>query len=192
MGYHRAGFEVVGVDINPQPHYPFEFHQADALVYLSTLGGPRTRRDFDAIHASPPCQHYSVTHTIHATYKYPDLVAPVRALLGLSGLPYVIENVPNAPLMDPIVLCGEMFGLGFIRHRLFESNWTLARPAHVAHRRPGDSYMTIAGHWSGIADGREAMGIEWMSRDELSQAISPAYTEWIGAQLMASVLQVAA
>lgn len=200
MGYHRAGFEVVGVDIKPQPHYPFEFHQGDALAWLEQVVMDRQHPEwllerFDAIHASPPCQHYSVTHAVHADRIYPDLIDPVRQLLVATGIPYVIENVPNAPLVDPVVLCGEMFGLGVIRHRLFEANWPLDQPAHVVHRdggttavgcskRPGDAYMTIAGHWSGIANGRDAMGIDWMSRDELSQAIPPAYTEWIGTHLM--------
>jgi site-specific DNA-cytosine methylase len=115
MGYHRAGFEVVGVDIAPQPHYPFEFHQGDALEYLAAHG-----HEFDAIHASPPCQRYSSIQRITKNkHKWPDLVDPVRQLLIKSGKPYVIENVQGAPLRVDAFMCGSMFGLGMIRHRIF-------------------------------------------------------------------------
>jgi DNA (cytosine-5)-methyltransferase 1 len=111
MGYHRAGFDVVGVDIRPQLRYPFEFVQADALTFPPD--------GFDAIHASPPCQRFSTTASLH-TAKYPDLIEPTRRLLAATGLPYVIENVVGAPLVSPIRLCGSSFGLGVRRHRLFE------------------------------------------------------------------------
>jgi DNA (cytosine-5)-methyltransferase 1 len=190
MGYSRAGFEVVGVDIKPQPHYPFEFHQADALEYVAEHG-----REFDAIHASPPCQAYAITNNIWKKRDaYPMLIEPTRDLLVASGLPYVIENVPGAPLIDPVILCGDMFGLRVIRHRLFESSVFMLHPVHVKHtarasygRTPKNGeHFTISGHFGDVAGGRKAMGIDWMTRDELAQAIPPAYTEWIGAQLIAA------
>ena len=193
MGYHRAGFEVVGVDINPQPHYPFEFHQADALAY--PLDG------FDVIHASPPCQSYAITNNIwkKAAGHYPDLVEPTRALLAATGLPYVIENVPGAPLVNPVTLCGASFGLRVYRHRLFESNVFLmasGHPRHVARASYGrtpkaDEFFTISGHFGDVEGGRRAMGIDWMTRQELSQSIPPAYTEWIGRQLIAALERAA-
>lgn len=198
VGYHRAGFEVVGVDIKPQPHYPFEFHQDDAMTY--PLDG------FDAIHASPPCQAYSLANNIHGRGDHPMLIPAVREALVATGLPYVIENVPRAPLINPVTLCGLTFGLNVKRHRLFESNvFMLAQPC-TGHK--GDWLLVFGhtvlerGHQSGVAKGggpvihrrhvaadrgREAMGIDWMNRDELSQAIPPAYTEWIGRQLLASL-----
>ena len=116
MGYSRAGFEVVGVDIAPQKHYPFEFHQADALEYLAQHGA-----EFDAIHASPPCQRYSaITHAKRTENNYPDLIPSTREALIKCDRPYVIENVPRAPLINPLILCGTMFDLHVIRHRLFE------------------------------------------------------------------------
>src|ERR1035437_665181 len=118
MGYHRAGFEVVGVDIKPQPHYPFEFHQGDALTY--PLEG------FDAYHASPPCQRFSAMQMIHHNQEvWPDLVDPIRQRLIATRKPYVIENVPATPLRVDLMLCGTMFGLRMPRHRIFESNITM-------------------------------------------------------------------
>ncbi len=132
MGYHRAGFEVVGVDIAPQPHYPFEFHQMDALAVMSDdwIANPAhnpTPLDFDAIHGSPPCQHFTRyrNNVKDITDRYADLLAPVRASLVESGLPYVIENVEGSPLVEPTTLCGSMFDLDVRRHRLFETNWNL-------------------------------------------------------------------
>lgn len=195
VGYHRAGFEVVGVDINPQPHYPFEFHQADAMTY--PLEG------FDVIHASPPCQHYSACRAIYscAGKEYPDLVAPVRDRLIATGKPFVIENVEGAPLKNYMMLCGSMFeGLRVYRHRLFECNPFLVFPPATCshhHKLPKqfgeyhslreDNFITCAGHNFKAEDGRIAMGIDWMTRDELAQAIPPAYTEWIGRQLMGAL-----
>lgn len=202
MGYHRAGFEVIGVDINPQPHYPFEFHQADALTY--PLDG------FDAIHASPPCQGYSRMRHLPwlAGKEYPLLIEPMRRRLVPPGVPYVIENVEDAPLeREPsligahgILLCGTMFGLPIYRHRPFESNVLLIQPEHPRHVRvitPGRMLGNrgrvtawqgeggVEGHPGNVARVRLAMGIDWMTGGELSQAIPPAYTEWIGHQLMA-------
>ena len=133
MGYYRAGFdEVVGVDIKKMPDYPFEFHKGDALEFLAEHG-----TEFDAIHASPPCQHYATLNTGNNAnhHDHPDLVSATREGLLATGRPYVIENVPTAPLIDPIVLCGEMFSLAVIRHRKFE-----LFPSHrtaPAHQAPG-------------------------------------------------------
>jgi len=192
MGYHRAGFDVVGVDINPQPRYPFEFQQADALTF--DLSG------FDAIHASPPCQAYTVLGGREDLSHYPDLVDAVRERLQASGKPWIIENVPGAPLRDPITLCGAMFGLRSYRHRLFESSVRLIAPPHPRHavrvNRRGENrrehwanggFITITGD-VGVYCGPEAMGIDWMSGNELSQAIPPAYTEYLGRQLMAALM----
>jgi DNA (cytosine-5)-methyltransferase 1 len=185
-GYARAGFEVVGVDINPQPNYPFEFHQADALTF--PLDG------FAAIAASPPCQRYSAMSACRVGLAdgYPDLVGAMRDRFSGLGKPWVIENVPGSPLIKPIVLCGQMFGLDLYRHRLFESNLPLAVPPHGAHIMPASraghwtpgTIMSVAGHVSPIAHARQVMGIDWMTRAELAEAIPPAYTEYIGHQLM--------
>jgi DNA (cytosine-5)-methyltransferase 1 len=187
MGYSRTGFDVVGVDIRPQPRYPFEFIQADALEVFAEL-------EFDAIHASPPCQAYTMAQRIRGR-EHADLVAPTRDLLKATGLPYVIENVPGAPLIDPVVLEGQMFdGLRTQRKRWFETNWPLdvpflrgPRPASQAKmgRKPkSHEWFQVVGNTSDADGARAAMGIDWMNRNELSQAIPPAYTELIGHQLM--------
>jgi C-5 cytosine-specific DNA methylase len=195
MGYHRAGFEVVGVDIDPQPNYPFEFHQADAMMY--PLDG------FDVIHASPPCQSYSDLAKRNGNgHAWPRLVTPTRERLVEWGLPYVIENVdPCEDLIDPIRLCGTMFdGLRVIRHRLFESNIELDTPEHGRHplvfthdKRKAHygkldqnvSFVQVTGGGNAtIANKGAAMGIDWMTGRELNEAIPPAYTEWLGFQLL--------
>lgn len=187
MGYHRAGFDVVGVDIEPQPNYPFEFVQADAIEYLLKDGNR-----FDVIHASPPCQAYSNAARIMKR-KHPDMIEAVRD--AMPAKPWVIENVEGSPLIDPITLCGYTFGLRTYRHRLFESSVWLTAPKHREHDkrstkmgRPPKSgeMMHIVGNFSGVADARAAMGIDWMTRDELREAIPPAYTEWIGRQLLSA------
>jgi DNA (cytosine-5)-methyltransferase 1 len=195
-GYHRAGFDVVGVDINPQRHYPFEFHQADALTF--PLDG------FDAVHASPPCQAYSQSAQSQraAGKQYPDLLGPTRAALQAAGLPWAIENVPGAPMRPDFRLCGCQFGLELRRERWFEVSWPasqLAAPCYHPH-----PVVSVAGHgtpaWARrqlgynptIAHYRAAMGIDWMNRDELSQAIPPAYTEYIGGQMLAHIKEAAA
>jgi DNA (cytosine-5)-methyltransferase 1 len=188
MGYHRAGFEVVGIDIDPQPHYPFELHQGDALKYLL-----EHHHEFDAFHASPPCQAWTLAQRIQGN-EHPDFVTATRSAFELIGKPWVIENVEGAPLRSPITVCGASFpGLRVYRHRLFESNVPLTAPPHRAHtapirkmgRRPEPGeFMHVVGNFSGAALAREAMGIDWMTRDELREAIPPAYTEHIGRQLI--------
>ena len=148
-GYAKAGFEVVGVDLHPQPRYPFEFHQADAMTF--DLSG------FDAIHASPPCQAYTVLGGREDLSHYPDLVDAVRERLQAAGVPWIIENVPGAPLRDPITLCGAMFGLRSYRHRLFESSVQLAPPPHPKHEvrvnRRGENRRE---HWAPGASSAKA------------------------------------
>lgn len=200
MGYSRAGFEVVGIDIDPQPRFPFEFIQADALEldmdYIRT---------FDAVHASPPCQSYSdLAKRNGNAHMWPRLIEPVRAMLEESGLPYIIENVEGAPLLDPVKLCGTMFPpLRVLRHRLFESNIDLTVPAHGKHplvfthdkrkRHYGQldqdtSFVQVTGGGNcSIANAKAAMGIDWMNKHELNESIPPAFTEHLGHQLMAVV-----
>jgi DNA (cytosine-5)-methyltransferase 1 len=195
MGYHRAGFDVVGVDIAPQPHYPFEFHQGDALDWLRWLDGALD--DVTVVHASPPCQAYSAMSSCRPGLRdtYERLIPAVRGLLDIWGGPYVIENVTGADLITPTTLCGQMFGLELYRHRLFESSFCIYAPPHprhvvpasrAGHWKPG-TIMSVAGHVAPIAKACEVMGIDWMNRDELTEAIPPAYTEFIGAQLLAHI-----
>ena len=204
MGYHRAGFDVVGVDLSPQPRYPFTFIQADALEYLDGFTDPNHELAdaFDAIHASPPCQRYSQATRVHGQAvidSHPDLLAPTRARLIASGLPYIIENVPDAPMLGAMELCGSMFGLEVRRHRIFEGVVPMMAPASCDHSQPA---VPVYGHTgaganrgrerargrsNGVADWRRAMGIEWMTVNELAEAIPPAYTEWLGAYLFDAV-----
>jgi DNA (cytosine-5)-methyltransferase 1 len=203
-GYHQAGFEVVGVDIDPQPNYPFEFVQADALTL-----DPRFLASFDVIHASPPCQSYSdLARRNRNGHMWPRLVEPVREMLRASGRPYVIENVEGAPLLDPVVLCGTMFPkLRVIRHRLFESNVPMLAPAHQRHplvfthdkrkRHYGmldqdSSFVQVTGGGNcSIANARDAMGINWMKKSELNESIPPAYTKYLGKQIRSHILAAA-
>lgn len=213
MGYHRAGFDVIGVDVKPQPHYPFPFVQADALDFLRLLSWLELQQ-YAAIHASPPCPRYSAAQHLHGNgADHPDLIAPTRDALRASGLPYVIENVPRAPLLDPVVICGRALGLGVKRHRLFETTFpVLVPPCPEGHdgdwisvfgdgaltRTPRGGQARIDGkhNGKGAHDGRVhvphaqakiAMGIDWMNRDELSDAIPPDYTELVGAQLLSTL-----
>jgi DNA (cytosine-5)-methyltransferase 1 len=191
VGYARAGFEVAGVDIRVQHRYPyFELTQGDALAVLRDLD---YLDGFDAIHASPPCQAYSRTKSLHSN-KHPDLLAETRELLIASGKPYVIENVLGAPMHNPHTLCGAMFdGLLVYRHRLFETSFPYTPPSHPQHvapqnemgeqPRPGE-FIHVVGNFIDVEAGKAAMGIDWMSRDELVLAIPPAYTEDIGRQLI--------
>ncbi|MGH3859973.1 DNA cytosine methyltransferase [Actinokineospora sp.] len=196
-GYHAAGFDVVGVDIEPQPHYPFPFIHADALTV--DLSG------FDVIAASPPCQAFSQATPTHRRDAHPDLVAPIRQRLidavAMPGGPwaYVIENVPGAPLIDPVTVCGDTLRLGVRRHRLFESNVVLhgtpchhdrsaaAVPVYGSYgQRSGRKPLDVEGETSPTTEqARAAMGIDWMPWPALTQAIPPAFTFWLGAQLIA-------
>ena len=265
VGYHRAGFdEIVGVDIAPQPRYPFEFVHADALEYLAEHG-----HDYEAIHASPPCQGYSIMHNLPwlRGREYPLLILPTIEMLEALGKPYVVENVMGARHGSKTVqkrgleahglkagwLCGTMFGLPFYRHRLFATNWFWLAPGHPRHKLnlhprseqyiyggtvkglPGgaagldvkprenpvnstwrqyhDGHKAVVfpdgtkqnkgcgallawqgngaqangvgiGHAKGWRLAAEAMGIDWMKRKELTQAIPPVFTEFIGRQLL--------
>ncbi|HEY5574063.1 MAG TPA: hypothetical protein VIK64_13660 [Anaerolineales bacterium] len=254
MGYSQAGWEVVGVDLEPQKHYPFEFHQADAFEYLAEHW-----QEFDAIHGSPICKGYSVMNNLPwlKGKEYPLQILPLREALNAIGKPYVIENVMGARFgakglakrgleahgMQAGWLCGTMFGLPFYRHRLFETNWFYLQPGHPKHQRvilrrrdsgerqhvmvyaansgagigSGPEYRTKrggplphntgetrvmavrnlencqgngaqaagvgVGHAKGWRLAAEAMGIDWMNREELTQAIPPAYTKFIGEAL---------
>lgn len=199
-GYQRAGFEVIGVDVKAQPRYCGDrFIQADALGFMEGLlyfGFAHNLRleFFDAIHASPPCQAYSVVTRDKS--GHPDLVAAVRELLIATGLPYVIENVPGAPLIDPVTICGSSLGLRVRRHRLFETNWPLMAPPcmHAAQGQPvgvygeGSSKGQKRGKKASTeAEVLEVMGMPWADRKTATQAIPPAYTELIGGQLLAHI-----
>ncbi len=175
MGYHRAGFEVVGVDHLAQKHYPFEFHQADAFDYLRDHG-----HEFDVIHASPPCQAYSrATAWRGKRESHPDLIGKTLALLSATRLPWIIENVPDAPIEGHFVLCGSMFGLRIRRHRYFLTSWNgFSLLPQCDHRN------LLSFEHKGERTYGDAMGCQWMTRDEHRQAIPPAYTEWIGKRLM--------
>lgn len=200
MGYSRAGFEVVGVDIKPQPRYPFQ------MVVANALQPPFDLRAFDAIHASPPCQAYTSMRSLgkgvgkHAE----DLLGVTRDLLNVAAIPWVIENVPGAPVQLAIMLCGSMFGLNVRRHRLFETSFGCLGPTTCEHRpgalavygdHPEDAFIHGKRMPQGsvkraptIEAARSAMGIDWMVWREITQAIPPAYTEYIGKQLMRQIL----
>lgn len=194
MGYYQAGFDVTGVDIEPQPHYPFKFIQADATkLDIEFL------KEFDLLSASPPCQNYSELNSIHKK-KYPALIEPIREMFIKSGRPYVIENVEGAPLINPIRLCGSSFGLRVQRHRLFETSFFfLAPPCNhewqnknkifdiYEHGRWFKSGVArVYGHGGGKAKEQwgKAMGIDWMTTAELAEAIPPAYAKFIGEQFL--------
>lgn len=199
VGYERAGFRVIGVDIEPRPRYPHTFVQADALTYVRWLVETGLIHRFVFVHASPPCQAYcSLTKGTHKnrTHTHPELYEPTRDLLATTGVPYVIEN-PAA--RADLVLCGERFGLGVIRHRNFElGDWSTPQPAHVKHRgrvrgwRHGEyfdgPYIAAYGDGGGkatVPEMQEAMGIDWTDvRGELTEAIPPAYTEFIGRRFL--------
>ena len=210
MGYHWAGFEVVGVDIKPQPRYPFLFVQDDALAFLATVIDEPAGwwgNGFDAIHASPPCQAFTFAKVIQGN-DHPDLLTPTRELLNQTGLPWVIENVPGAPMRRDLILCGTQFGLeadGFEvrRHRWFEFGdpekmvplvppcWHRLPPIYGSGHSQDNPHKAKYG-FCGAATCKAAMGVEWMNRNEQAQAIPPAYTELIGHQLMAHIKQGAA
>lgn len=188
-GYHRAGFDVLGVDIVNRPNYPYDFVKADAIDFLADVRSG----DFDAIHASPPCQAFSITGNLaRAQGKQAsgiDLVDVTRDELVRIGRPYIIENVPGAPLHDPLILCGSMFGLKVRRHRLFETSFFTMQPEcdHRGQGRPvgvygskGDSIPQGGKTAETLDEASEAMGIDWMPWRSLVLAIPPAYTEHIG------------
>lgn len=184
MGYHRAGFDIVGVDLREQPRYPFRFVQGNALAPPFRFG------DFDAIHASPPCQAHTALKTMWNARQYSDFITATREMLQASGVPWVIENVEGAPLRSPAKLCGTMFDLGvgdaeLRRHRLFEASFWIRQNLACHHRKRtigvygGGHGVSLHRHAKGqpcfTADQeRAAMGIDWMTVDELSQAIPPA------------------
>lgn len=191
MGYHRAGFEVTGVDIKHGKRYPFKYLRLNVMELQ-----PSDLAEYDLIHASPPCQTHSITRNLRIaqgkqTDKL-DLIEPTRALLQASGKPYVIENVPGAPLFKPILLCGSAFDLKVRRHRLFESNLELKGTVcdHKKQGRPVGVYGSMRDEIpsggktaESIEQAREAMGIDWMIWGELVEAIPPVYTEYLGRQV---------
>lgn len=187
MGLHQAGFDVTGVDINPQPNYPFKFIQADALTF--DLSG------YDLIWASPPCQAFTLANRIQHN-EHPNLIPQIRQRLIQSSTPYIIENVVGAPLIEPIMLCGSMFeGLGVYRHRLFETSFKVDQPFHPEHinrvakmgRPPkSDEFMHVVGNFSGVSQARKAMGMNWTNRNEMSQAIPPAYANYLANKFIES------
>ena len=197
-GYQLAGFEVVGVDIKKQKRYPYEFIQADCLELMKDMD---FLRSFDVITASPPCQTHSITqHLRNAQGKSTDkidLIPQTREALVASGKPYVIENVPGSPLINPIRMCGSAFGLKVRRHRLFESNIQLTSSIcnHKEQGKPVGIYGSMrdeipkGGHTAkSIEQAREAMGIDWMIWGELVEAIPPVYTETIGKQILSMIV----
>ena len=201
MGLHRAGFEVVGIDISIQKHYPFKFIQGNALT--ADLSG------YDFVWASPPCQRWTVSQNASKNRDaHPDLIAPVRAKLQAWGGPWIMENVVGAPLLNPTMLCGLALGLKVKRHRLFESNRFLLAPPCGGHdqdyyllqgrevrnrvRMGADPKGTRCGLRVATSIGRDAMGIDWMTRAEMSEAIPPAYSEFLGRQVIAALTPPAA
>lgn len=170
------------------PTNPHRFVQADALEYLV-----KHADSFDAVHASPPCQSFSRTKSLHSN-QYPDLIAPLRAILEDWGGPYVIENVPSAPLVNTMLLCGTMFDLRMYRHRLFEANFPIKRLKHPIHRASAgplgrksapDEFLQLVGNFVGIEEARAEMKMPWATRAGISEAIPPAYSEYVGGQLKA-------
>lgn len=192
VGLWLAGFDVVGVDVHSQPRYPFVFHQDDALLH--------SLDDFDFIWASPPCQAHCALNRMHNAKRHTSLIAPIRERVIASKRPYIIENVPGAPLISPITLCGTMFDLGtnvaeLRRHRLFESNVSLS-VRQCRHGRKARVIGVYGGHGRDrrrvtntqdftVAERAQAMGIYWMTGTELSQAIPPAYSHFLGKQIIA-------
>ncbi|WP_233289056.1 DNA cytosine methyltransferase [Kitasatospora sp. MBT63] len=173
MGYHLAGFDVVGVDKEPMPSYPFTFVQGDALDFVADHGP-----EFDLIHGSWPCQHFArVTAWRGNRADHPDLLTPGRKVMQATGRPYVIENLPEAPLRPDYVLCGSQFGLRVRRHRLFETSWGPCGDLLPPCWHPASLLSFEHKEERAYAD---AMGCTWMSAKEARQAVPPAYTELIG------------
>jgi len=187
--YQRFGFYVVGVDNRPQPHYiGDEFYQADALEYCAAHGA-----EFDAIHASPPCQKYG--KLVHLSGDHPMLIPQVRELLVKMGKPYIIENTNRAPLINPIMLTAAMFGMNILRDRLFECNFFVPfelspvplPPVKMGRPVATGEVLQPVGHFSNVQYAREQMGIDWMTGRELSQAIPPIYIEYLCPYLLKAI-----
>ena len=202
MGYHLAGFDVIGVDIEPQPRFPFTFYQDDALAVLRKIIQSNWRPA--AIHASFPCQLFcQLSPATGHRDKHPDLVTPGRPLLEATGVPWVIENVPRAPLRDPVIFCGPSFGLEVIRHRAFEpgGGFRLTAPP-CSHKHGGVADGTYIAFYPSRRtapgrrrpprnlerDYRSAMGVDWMTMKQMRQAIPPAYTRHVGEQMLRKLL----
>lgn len=189
-GYEQAGFNVTGVDIEPQDKHRGRFIQSDAIEFVRKYG-----HLYDVIHASPPCQQYTKsTKQFRKTGKrYDELIELTRQELIKTGKPYIIENVPDSPLINPIELCGAMFGLRTYRHRLFESNMNLVAPLHPVHdakntkmgRKPAQGeFIQYVGHFSGVKEVQEMTGLYWLGQYELAQSIPPQYTKFLGEQVI--------
>jgi len=199
-GYTDAGFYVIGIDINPQPRYPYLFIQADVLAFLAEFAA-WVAEHVTLVDASPPCQAHSRAWKIQQR-QHPRLIAPTRELIIATGRPYVIENVEEArsELLEPVLLCGAMFpGLHTYRHRLLEAGgWTLTAPEHPEHLHPtvkmgrplreGDWYHAV-GNFSNVPYVKADMGVPWMSRDGIRECIPPAYTRHVGAQFLARLAE---
>ena len=194
-GYEQAGFEVTGIDIAPQPKHRGAFIQADAIEYLKAHW-----HEYDVIHASPPCQAYSMASMQFRIVgkEYVDLIEITRAELIKTGKPYIIENVPGSPLINPIELCGAMFGMRTYRHRLFESNFLIIPPAHPKHIAPNakmgrpvkdGEFIQYVGHFPGVKLVQEMTGLHWLGQKELAQSIPPQYTKFIGEQIIKQLPQ---
>lgn len=189
-GYELAGFDVTGVDNENQPKHRGKFIQGDAIEFLK-----QNWKHFDAIHASPPCQEYSLSSKQFRLKgrKYIELIEATRVEVLKTGLPYVMENVPDAPLINPIILCGAMFNMKTYRHRAFESNFKIVVPEHPEHTAPNakmgrkpreGEFIQYVGHFSGVKKVQEMTGLHWLGQYELAQSIPPQYTEFIGRQLI--------
>ena len=193
-GLQRAGFHVTGIDLKRQPRYC-----GDAFIQADALNPPVDIRQFDFVWASPPCQRYTALKSVFDSSKYEDLVEPVRLMLTKSGVQFVMENVVGAPLRVDLMLCAAAFGLRSYRHRIFEANFFLCGMEHPKHKTPvnrrkknrrehwdAGGFVTVVGD-IGSYVGPEAMGIDWMTGNELSQAIPPVYSEYIAHQFLAQV-----
>jgi len=197
MGYHQAGFDVLGIDSVFQPRFPFDFIQRDALDFLHEGLRSPVWNMVDAIHASPPCQRHSRMSNCRPGLAdgYPALIEQTREVLERTGLPYVIENVEGAPLREPVTLCAWSFGRDLYRHRLFETNWPLRQPPHRVHVKPSSkaghwepgTVMSVAGNCTPVGHAREIMEIDWCRRSELAEAIPPYFTQYVGGQLLDSL-----
>ena len=196
-GYHLAGFQVVGVDINPMPNDPLEFHQADALEYLERITRTGEVEKYAFVHASWTCQHWArVTSWRGSRSDHPDLLTPGKKLMQACGRPWVIENVPEAAwagaLRPDYILCGSQFGLKVRRHRVFETSWGGGGELLPPCWHPKGARKLMAFEHKDERAYADAMGCTWMNKTEARQAVPPAYSEWIGRQFLAMHLDTAA